>query len=1630
MDKLAEPPLHEHMEMFRRFSVDLFKEVDLELSESRKREFTPEEEGITSTLGFSDDNQKKRRRLLVDETEPARSDASDLEEEFGSEGVTGVVERFLSDKTGEILVRERRPVKVLFHADQVWTGGDSGEGYSPFMELYPSTELPFFIKVGEEVRLNARRVTGCKYDFQATLVWRGDEVPPCSYRTPELTKKLNFTLTQHLFLETGDARHRVNPLLGTLDYALPGRVAEYLSFEAGVVKLEEASGAFVLFHLNQVWTGGDEAVPLSSVINRQLSECLPVGSSVMVNMRPIAASLGSKLTHQATCVWPFLCDGPQSSCLPPQYIQRYTPWHHRTSLVQELDSHHDNLKTVLRLHTSPFSTEFLPIQAILMGLPNFWQAQVVAGINEDFGLIRVSPKRGGELAARVKSLLVMFHIEDVFDVNGLPAIQSSEVNMESIMDKFVDLTARSICFDSEPESLLDLQQRLDRENKGESVPLLQAVNVCIKLHPEADCAIRNVPKPTPLRNHPGNFSMGTTSFYLNPTLKLRLNKKLSKYFFIINKQPPFKTRLKDFFDDEEEIKTIEEVRKLDKNNVGRFVYGEFPSNVEPTPADLTKNLPRIIEKIGVKLVYLHRTKLQSDWGIVELCLQPSRLNTLKEPNYFLALFSLSCYRFFMAKDCFAEDLANMMPVNSCEEYNANVELVFPGSKVPFLVLDIWNENLRKDMNAQTPSSGSVIDDKEFIEESAKKISQLTNMSLEIVMRSHKRELTNRERSHHGEVTTTERSHKGEVTTRERRHKGEVIMEDFDDEPRDRRRRYSGARREPDDTPDRRARREASNVKDDPCFKLENYNPTHIANSHFENAKYFIMRSLNHEDILVSIKHKIWTSKEQINGKLNQAFKENRGKGPVYLLFSVIGSKQFCGIAEMTSFVDFKRRSNVWKSFKSKIRGNFRVNWIYLKDVPNTKLNHITLENNEDKPITFTKDGHDVPPVQGEETVRLIHDFESSSSILDDLERIQNLFGKSEDQGGDDQRRRPRPIRSNQILFRDFVWKDILHDHYGRVLKIMGNYGLAVSFVVHNTGKGRGSVRQFTPFQLLFDVYDVFLDDLDCGELGKPLEQVMEVGDFVRFNGVRLESVSQQRERDIRHLATSLVVAKTPEDLKKLKYPADIEQIFSLNQISKDKIENFKAVVKIMNEKRLRKIEKDFLDQAKDGTFAANVLNLPKENLRQEREAVVATTIRNGPSQEEIEEMKSYEALIKEKVLQKAKERRNTKEIGNETPSINKPTAAIEDSSNSDTHEKREDVAERSASVEVEEKGVVDIEKLSQELKPKELRKLIMAYIGAISILPENPEQRKVEVAEVIKKINSEKEIEFFENFFISLGQQCVKAEKGIKVGHVFVTQMQVRSIRGRGILCRADILKEDQSDGKDSCEENERKNQCQPSVTENHSKKDNSEKNNGDENDIEVLPCTEDDDVVSKKDSFCDIKSVNQDDDIVAIDEISENKLSDVQEDPSDGTEQIGTEETVHLSQISNMISESSEDENSLIKNPERIEIVSEDRDISVEKITESPATCKVNLSNYTSSALRTFLRHFIKLTDDASGRTIADVGQECQIPLEEVKSIASQVTDQCKLVKVVDGKPQGIKLNNIFVNASWVQKIVNLNYH
>ena len=59
---------------------------------------------------------------------------------------------------------------------------------------------------------------------------------PARYRSEDLVKDLNLTLSQHIYLETGDTVHQMNPLLGTPDFALPARVSEYISHEVGILR--------------------------------------------------------------------------------------------------------------------------------------------------------------------------------------------------------------------------------------------------------------------------------------------------------------------------------------------------------------------------------------------------------------------------------------------------------------------------------------------------------------------------------------------------------------------------------------------------------------------------------------------------------------------------------------------------------------------------------------------------------------------------------------------------------------------------------------------------------------------------------------------------------------------------------------------------------------------------------------------------------------------------------------------------------------------------------------------------------------------------------------------------------------------------------------------------------------------------------------------------------------------------------------------------------------------------------------------------------------------------------------------------------------------------------------------------
>jgi hypothetical protein len=64
-----------------------------------------------------------------------------------------------------------------------------------------------------------------------------------------------------------------------------------------------------------------------------------------------------------------------------------------------------------------------------------------------------------------------------------------------------------------------------------------------------------------------------------------------------------------------------------------------------------------------------------------------------------------------------------------------------------------------------------------------------------------------------------------------------------------------------------------------------------------------------------------------------------------------------GLAEMTGRVDFDKSVEYWQ--QDKWTGYFPVKWHFVKDVPNSLLKHITLENNENKPVTNSRDTQEV-----------------------------------------------------------------------------------------------------------------------------------------------------------------------------------------------------------------------------------------------------------------------------------------------------------------------------------------------------------------------------------------------------------------------------------------------------------------------------------------------------------------------------------------------------------------------------------------------------------------------------------------------------------------------------------------------
>lgn len=159
---------------------------------------------------------------------------------------------------------------------------------------------------------------------------------------------------------------------------------------------------------------------------------------------------------------------------------------------------------------------------------------------------------------------------------------------------------------------------------------------------------------------------------------------------------------------------------------------------------------------------------------------------------------------------------------------------------------------------------------------------------------------------------------------------------------------------------------------------------------YPNAKFFVIKSFDEVEVHKSIKYGVWPSSITGNQKLGSAFRDAQAIAassstlcPVFLFFSVNGNSHLCGVAEMVGPVNFQKHMDFWSKNNTWI-GSFPVRWHIIKNVPNSTLRCVLLQNNEDKPVTGSRDTQEMHYVPGTSMLKIFKDSRPTECLLDEF----------------------------------------------------------------------------------------------------------------------------------------------------------------------------------------------------------------------------------------------------------------------------------------------------------------------------------------------------------------------------------------------------------------------------------------------------------------------------------------------------------------------------------------------------------------------------------------------------------------------------------------------------------------------
>ncbi|XP_076337939.1 uncharacterized protein LOC143240042 isoform X2 [Tachypleus tridentatus] len=165
--------------------------------------------------------------------------------------------------------------------------------------------------------------------------------------------------------------------------------------------------------------------------------------------------------------------------------------------------------------------------------------------------------------------------------------------------------------------------------------------------------------------------------------------------------------------------------------------------------------------------------------------------------------------------------------------------------------------------------------------------------------------------------------------------------------------------------------------------------SHLVKYFFRGARFFLMKSNNIENVVLSKAKGVWSTPPQNESKLNQAFKESKN---VLLIFSVKGSGKFQGFARLSGTSRHDGPSIQWvlpPGLSARALGGvFHVDWICRHDLHFTKSQHLFNPWNEGKQVKIGRDGQEIEPRVGEELCRLFP-VDEHIDLLGPLRRMKH-----------------------------------------------------------------------------------------------------------------------------------------------------------------------------------------------------------------------------------------------------------------------------------------------------------------------------------------------------------------------------------------------------------------------------------------------------------------------------------------------------------------------------------------------------------------------------------------------------------------------------------------------------------------